>query len=168
MDANGNQIVSETSNGSGIERTIKYGLIRLLSEKSERRISFKTLLQITEAKEKGFAGSINIAELNMSVVASQIVMMRSETEVCKVLETFTNLATANVVLEKVGDKFEIVNEPPVYFRRQCLAHYEATVHYAMQNGERHYLLDFDKIKNLVQIEYEDGYEIIVRTWSYGH
>lgn len=162
-----NQIIEEKEDGAGKIQTIKFGWIKLLGEKTERRVSFKTLLQITEMKEHGFAGSINISELNMSVNANQIVLMRSDTEKKKIVESFTNLATANVCLQKISDKFEIATQPSIYYRTNQLPHYEATVHYVMKDGERQYLLDFEKIKSLTEIEYDEGYEIIVQWWNYG-
>ena len=167
FNSENNQIIEEVEDGSGKMQTIKFGWIKLLGEKTERRVSFKTLLQITEMREHGFAGSINISELNMSVNANQIVMMRSDIEKKKITETFINLATATVCLEKVGDKFVIASQPSVYYRTNQKRHYEATVHYFMKDGEYNYLLDFDKIKSLTEIDYDEGYEIIVHCWSYG-
>lgn len=162
-----NQIIEEKEDGAGKIQTIKFGWIKLLGEKTERRVSFKTLLQITEMKEHGFAGSINISELNMSVNANQIVMMRSDIEKKKIVESFTNLATAQVCLLKVGDKLKVADQPSIYYRMHQLPHYEATVHYVMRDDGREYLLDFDKIKELTDIDYDEGYEIIVGTWRYG-
>lgn len=162
-----NQIIEEKEDGAGKIQTIKFGWIKLLGEKTERRVSFKTLLQITEMKDHGFAGSINISELNMSVNANQIVMMRSDIEKKKIVESFTNLSTTTVCLQKVGDKYEISPQPSIYYRVNQLPHYEATVHYVMKDGERNYILDFEKIKSLTEIDYDEGYEIIVHSWNYG-
>ena len=167
FNSDNNQVVNEVEDGAGKIQTIKFGWIKLLGEKTERRVSFKTLLQITEMKEHGFAGSINISELNMSVNANQIVMMRSDVEKKKIVESFTNLATANVCLQKVGDKFVIAPQPSIYYRVNQIPYYEATAHYVMQDGERNYLLDFDKIKSLTEIDFDEGYEIIVHCWHYG-
>lgn len=162
-----NQIIGEVKDGAGKIQTIKFGWIRLLGEKTERRVSFKTLLQITEMKDHGFGGSINISELNMSVNANQIVMMRSDTEKKRITESFTNLATANVCLEKIGGSLELTDQPAIYYRIKQLPHFEATVHYIMKDGERNYILDFEKIKSLTEIDYDEGYEIILHTWNYG-
>lgn len=162
-----NQIVDEIEDGAGKIQTIKFGWIKLLGEKTERRVSFRTLLQIQEMKERGFTGAINITELNMSVNASQIVMMRSDIEKKRITESFINLATAMVCLLKIGDKFELADQPSIYYRVNQIPHYEAKAHYVMKDGERSYILDFEKIKSLTQIDYDEGYEIVVNCWNYG-
>jgi hypothetical protein len=164
LNDNGDQVVDEQQDGGGKTQTIKYGLIRLMGEKQERRVSFKTLLAITKAKEDGI-DSIMIRELNMTVKVSQIVMMRSETEKVRVGTNVTNLPTANVCLDL---DIRLTNKLRPQFIRECEPYYEATVHYTEKNGERQYYLEFDKIKRLLKIDFDkDGYDYVSKIYEYG-
>lgn len=164
LNDNGDQVVDEQQDGGGKTQTIKYGLIRLMGEKQERRVTFKTLLAITKAKEDGI-DSIMIRELNMTVKVSQIVMMRSETEKVRVGTNVTNLPTANMCLDL---DLQLTTKLRPQFIRECEPYYEATVHYTEKNGERQYYLEFDKIKRLLKIDFDkDGYDYVSKIYEYG-
>lgn len=164
LNDNGDQVVDEQEDGGGKTQTIKYGLIRLMGENQERRVSFKTLLAITKAKEEE-VDSIMIRELNMTVKVSQIVMMRSETEKVRVGTNVANLPTANMCLDL---DLRLTNKLRPQFIRECEPYYEATVHYTEIDGQRQYYLEFDKIKRLLKISFdEDGYDYISKIYEYG-
>lgn len=164
LNDNGDQVVDEQEDGGGKTQTIKYGLIRLIGENQERRVSFKTLLAITKAKEEE-VDSIMIRELNMTVKVSQIVMMRSETEKVRVGTNVANLPTANMCLDL---DLRLTNKLRPQFIRECEPYYEATVHYTEIDGQRQYYLEFDKIKRLLKISFdEDGYDYISKIYEYG-
>ena len=122
------------------------------------------MLAIEEARQKQFNGTIQIAELNMSVSATQIVMARSETENVRKFQNYTNLPTANIVLDEF---FNISNHTRVWFIQEQKPFYEAVVHYTVKDGEKEYLLDKDKIKSLVEMGVEDGYFFIKKIYEYG-
>lgn len=165
FNSDGNQIINENVDGGGKTQTIKYGLIRLISDKKEHRVSYKTLLDINKAKESEFDGQINIPEINMSVQVSQIVMMRSETENIRIEDNITNLPTAYINLD---DDFNIINKPRSYFTKNKIDYYDAIVHYTERDGERQYYLEMDKIKRLLRIEFDkDGYDRITEIYHYG-
>lgn len=159
----GDQVLEEKSDGAGKTQTIKYGLIRLIKEKEERRVSFKTLLAIMEA-EKNKVGAVMIQELNMAVKLTQIVMMRSETENVRIEDNFTKLPTEVVIL---NDSFNITNKSRTQLNREQESYYIATCHYMIDDGVKQYLLDVDKIKNLVKVEFDDdGNDIITERYVY--
>ena len=160
----GNQIIAESKDGGSQTQTIKFGMIKLIGEKNERRISFKTLLAIEEARQKQFTGTIQIVELNMSVSANQIVMARSETENVRKYLNYTNLPTANILLDEF---FNITPHSKVWFMQEQKPYYEARVHYYDEDGERKYILDKDKIRLLIEVGIEDGYHIIKNITEYG-
>ena len=165
LNAEGNQILDEEINGGGKLQTIKYGCIKLMGEKQERRVSYKTILAINEAKNANFTGNINIPELNMAVQASQIVMLRSDIEHKSVIENFTKLPTANLCLDL---DFKPLDATRPQLLREQKPYYEATVHYTVQNGERQYYLEFDKIKKCLLIDYDsEKYDYISRVYEYG-
>lgn len=165
LNNEGNQIISETKNGAGVEQTIKYGLIKLMGDKKEYRVSYKTMLAINDAKNSNFTGNINIPELNMKIQSNQIVMLRSETEKNQIVENFTKLPTANLCLDL---NLKPLNMLRPQLLREQKPYYEATVHYTECNGERQYYLGFDKIKRCLKIDYdEDGYDFITNIYEYG-
>ena len=159
-----NQIIDEIVDGGGKTQTVKYGLIKLMGDKTEHRVSFKTLLAITEA-DKNEAETIMIKELGMVVKLSQIVMMRSETETARIINNFTNLPTTNLYLTL---DFKILDKIRTYFDRNKVAHYLATAHYTEIDGERQYILEKDKIQKLLKVEYDaDGHDYISEEYEYG-
>lgn len=165
LDSDGNAIISEQEDGGGKNKTIKYGLIKLIGEKQERRVSMKTIIDINNAKEHNFTGQINIPELNMSVSVSQIIMMRSETETIRTVANIANLPTTNLILT---EQFQISGNLRNYFVRNRIPYYEAVVHYSIRDGERQYYLDSDKIKRLVKVDFDDdGYDYITAIYYYG-
>lgn len=165
LNADGNQIIFETKNGAGIEQTIKYGLIKLMGDKKEYRVSYKTILAINDAKNSNFTGNINIPELNMKVQANQIVMLRSEIEKNQIVENFAKLPTASLCLDL---DLKPLNMLRPQLLREKRPYYEATAHYVECNGERQYYLIFDKIKRCLKIDYDDdGYDYITNIYEYG-
>ena len=164
LNSDGNQIISEKSSGAGKEQVVKYGLIKLIGEKQEHKVSFKTLLAISKAKDEELK-TIMIRELNMVVDLNQIIMLRSDTEKVSVVEDFTKLPTANLCLDL---NLKPLNMLRSQLLREQKPYYEATVHYTEYNGERQYYLTFDKIKRCLKIDYdEDGYDFITKIYEYG-
>ena len=146
FNGDGNIIIEEKADGGGKTQTVKYGLIKLMGDKKEYRVSMKTLLGISEAKKANFTGQLNIPELDMSVSASQIVMMRSETEEAREDNDFTKLPTAMLLLDKdfnhlTGTRPQIERENDIY--------YIATCHYVIRDGEKQYYLEPYQIQYLV-------------------
>ena len=159
-----NKIIEEKIDGGGKTQTIKYGLIKLIGEKEERRVSFETLLAIMKAKDDD-AESIMIRELNMVVKISQIVMMKSELETVRFEDNIANLPTASICLDL---DFKVSPRLRAWYIRNQQPYYEATVHYRERNGEREYCLEFDKIKRLLKIVFDDdGYDYINKIYEYG-
>lgn len=161
----GNQILEEIADGGGKTQKIKYGLIKLMGEKKEYRISYKTLLAINEAQNAKFKGKINIPEINMSVQVSQIVMMKSETENIRVNENFTSLPTISVTLDL---DFNILNQKRIHYLKNKIDYYDAIVHYKEVDGIKQYLLEPDKIKRLLKVEFDkEGYDRVTEIYHYG-
>ncbi|WP_407457176.1 hypothetical protein [Fibrobacter sp.] len=145
-NSDGNQIINEVIDGSGRTQTIKYGLIKLMGEKKEYRVSYKTLLDISTLKKTNFSSQINIPEINMSVLISQIVMMRSETEDIKIVDDFTKLPTETICLD---ENFNIINGPKRKIEREYEKYYRATCHYVIRDGVKQYYLEPSQIKDLL-------------------
>ena len=149
LNEDGNQILEDKTDGGGRTLTVKYGLIKLMGEKQERRVSFKTLVDIEMAQKAEFTGKINIPELNMSVYVSQIVMLRSETEKVRVDDDITKLPTTNVCFDA---DFNLSSHIPGWFWRNAQDYYFATVHYRTgADGKSEYILDIDKMPRLMKI-----------------
>lgn len=146
LNSKGDQIVEEKIDGGGKTQVIKFGLIRLMNEKQERRVAFKTLLDINKAQKANFSGKINIPEINMSVYASQIVMTRSEVENIRTENSFTNLPTEIVYLD---ENFNRLSGIRPRIEREHDLYYIATCHYVVDNGERQYYLEPHQIQYLL-------------------
>jgi len=142
----GNIVIEEKTDGRGRTQTVKYGIIRIIGDKNEHRVSMKTLLDINAAKKANFDGQLNIPDLAMSINASQIVMMRSETEEIREDSDFTKLPTEVVMLDKdfnrlTGTRPQIERENDIY--------YIATCHYVVRDGGKQYYLEPHQIQYLV-------------------
>lgn len=161
FNSEGNVVLSERTDGSGKTQTIKYGLIKLMGDKEERRVSLKTLVDLTKAREANFSGQINIPELNMSVLISQIVMMRSETEEIKEQNNFINLPTKTIYLD---ENFYLLTDTRRKIEREHDTYYIATCHYVVKDGEEQYFLEPNQIQYLVEMVRDDepGYPHYVK------
>lgn len=152
LNSDGNQIINEEVDGRGKAQTIKYGLIKLMGERQEYRISYKTLLALNEAQNAGFKGKINIPEINMKVQISQIVVMRSNTEKVRIDEDFTKLPTETLNLD---ENFYILHGLKGKIEKEHDKYYIATCHYVIKNGEKQYYLGPNQIKDLLTMVRDD-------------
>ena len=164
LNEKGDQIIESIRNGGGELQTIKYGLLRLIGDKTNYRVSFKTLCEIEKVRKSNFTGNIVIPELNMSVSANQIVMLKSETEQVKVCEDFTKRPTDTIILDK---GMNISNKTENYFIQNGMSYYIAVAHYIENNGVREYMTEKSKIKRLTRVDVEEGYKIVVSVEEYG-
>jgi len=142
----GNIVIEEKYDGSGKTTTIKYGLIRLIGDKKEYRVSMRTLLDINKAKKANFTGQLNIPELDMSVNASQIVMMKSDIEEIRENGDFTKLPTESLCLDK---DFNLITGSKATIEREHDMYYRATCHYVIRDGEKQYYIQPDQIQYLL-------------------
>ena len=167
LNADGDLITAEVVGGGFTTQTIKYGLIKLMGEKTERRVSFKTICEIEQSRKAGFDGNITITELGMSVRMNQIVMLRSEYETKKIVENFAKLPTESLLLDGDINCFTM----PVKSRIQHIvdgdSYWQCVVHYKLDNGVKQYFIDFKQIKRAVKIKIEDGYEVVEKIYEYG-
>lgn len=143
---NGDKIVAERDDGAGKTQTLEFGYIRLINEKQERRISYKTLIEINKIQNTNFSGRINIPELNMNLYASQIAMTRSDTEEVREIKNFTNLPTETLNLD---ENFNLLTGIIPKIERDHDKYYLATCHYVVKNGEKQYFMEPHQIKELL-------------------
>ena len=167
FNSKGDQILNEESNGKGKIQTIKYGLIKLMGEKIEHRVSYKTLLEIIKTQKSGFNGRINIPEINMSVQASQIVMMRSEIEDIKYENDFTKLPTETLTLD---ENYNILNDSKIKIEKDYDTYLIANCHYLIENNEKQYYLEPNQIKDLLVMVKDNDVEYphkVKKAFRYG-
>ena len=148
LNSDGNQIIEEIPYGGGKTQKVKYGLIKFMGDRKEYRISYKTLIELNEAQNSGFKGKINIPEINMSVLISQIVMMRSEVETVRIEDNYTNLPVETIFL---NSEFKILTGTRVEIERENDAYYMATCHYVVRNGIKLYYLEPAQIQCLAYL-----------------
>ncbi len=160
----GDQIVETKQTGDGVVQTIKFGMIKLIGDKEERRVSFKTLLDIERAQREKFHGTIAIPELNMTTPADRVVMLRSETEQVRKVESFTNLPTALVILT---EGLTISPKIRLWHTNNLVPFYQAKLHYREGEEGREYIMDIEKIPELIKIEFRDGCPVITQIIKYG-
>ena len=160
----GDQIVESKQTGDGEVQTIKFGLIKLVGDKDERRVSFKTLLDIEHAQREKFHGTIAIPELNMTTPADRVVMLRSETEQVRKVEGYTNLPTESKILT---ENMEFSPKIRLWHMRNEVPFYQAKIHYREGDKGREYIMDAEKIPELIKVEFRDGYSVITQIIKYG-
>ena len=155
---NGDLIVAEEKDGGRTMQEVKFGLIKLMGDKKEYRVSFKTL-----------CGNVSIKELGMSVKMSQIVMLKSEVEDVVIKDGFTGLPYESLILERF-DSGEFVKSKKTRRQHQvegtefwqCLVHYKRD-----ENGAKQYLMGFEQLKVAAHVINEDGYTVCDKIYEYG-
>ncbi len=160
----GDQIVESKQTGDGEVQIIKFGLIKLVGDKDERRVSFKTLLDIERAQREKFHGTIAIPELNMTTPADRVVMLRSETEQVRKTEGYTHLPTESKIL---SEDMEFSPKIRMWHCTNCVPFYQAKIHYREGEDGREYIMDFKKIPELIKVEFRDGCPVITQIIKYG-
>lgn len=126
----------------------KYANIRIIGEKDERQISWKTYQYIKNLPE-GFTGSIEIKELGLTIPVKQIVKMEEKEGVVIEHKHYTTLPTDTIFLDT---DFNILNDTRINIERKYEKYYIATCHYINVDGEKQYYVQRDQIKDLVLLE----------------
>lgn len=164
LNADGNLVVASQRNGGVEIQTVKYGLVQLFGQKQERRISFQTLVNLEKAQKSGADQPITVRELNMTVYPKQIVMLRSETEQVRKVEGYTNLPTESKILT---ENMEFSPKIRLWHMRNEVPFYQAKIHYREGDKGREYIMDAEKIPELIKVEFRDGYSVITQIIKYG-
>lgn len=164
LNADGNLVVASQRNGGVEIQTVKYGLVQLFGQKQERRISFQTLVNLEKAQKSGADQPITVRELNMTVYPKQIVMLRSETEQVRKTENFTALPTEPKILT---EDMEFSPKNRLWHMRNEVPSYQAKIHYREGDDGREYIMDNEKIPELIKVEFRDGYSVITQIIKYG-
>ena len=143
--------------------TTKYGLIRLVGEKEKREIKWSTYQKIMQLPQN-FNGRVEIKELDLVVPLSQIALMttgeRSETQ----YKAFVGLPTERIALDP---DFNIIRASKRELEAKYDKFYYAICHYN-EKDEKEYILDYEKIKELVLVaKNEDGIFTVREIVRYG-
>lgn len=164
LNADGNLVVASQRNGGVEIQTVKYGLVQLFGQKQERRISFQTLVNLEKAQKSGADQPITVRELNMTVSPKQIVMLRSETEQVRKTENFTALPVESKIL---NEDMEFSPKIRMWHCNNCEPFCQAKIHYREGEEGREYIMDFEKIPELIKVEFRDGCPVITQIIKYG-
>lgn len=164
LNSDGNLVVATQKNGGVEVQTVKYGLVQLFGQKQERRVSFQTLLNLEKAQKSGADQPITVRELSMTVYPKQIVMLRSETEQVRKTEGYTNLPTESKILD---ENMEFSPKIRTWHCTNCVPFYQAKIHYREGEDGREYIMDFEKMPELLRFEFRDGCPVITQIIKYG-
>lgn len=136
------------------EKTIKktkYGVIRLMGEKQERRVSYQTYHKL-KTLPSDFTGKVSLNELNIVTPVNQIVFMEEREEDTTEWKNFTNLPTDTITLDT---DFNIITGTRAEIERKYDEYISATCHYQVVNNngkeEKAYDLEFQQIPCLVYL-----------------
>lgn len=147
-----------------IVTTTKYGILRLMGDKNQYEINWDTYQKLKQLPTN-FTGLIEIKELDMTVPLNQITMLttgeRSETQ----FKAFTSLPSERIELDI---DFNTIHALKREIEGKYSVYYSALCHYDEIDGKRQYLLDKDRIKELVLMKKDDYYGFCVaEVWKYG-
>lgn len=167
-NTNGDLIIDEEKDGGRVVQKVKFGIIKLMGDKTEYRVSFKTLCDIEKSRQQGFEGSVVIKELNMSVKMGQIVLLKSDIENSVLKNEFTNLPYESLILERLNNgEFIISNKSRRKHQEEGTTFWQCLVHYEVKGEEKHYLMGFEQIKLAAKVKNNEGYTVCENIYEYG-
>ena len=136
LTANGDLIVESRENGGTTITTLKYGVIKLMGDKTEYRVSYKTLADIVNRPQK-FEGDVVIPELHLKVPVKNIVFQQFRDEEIQTAKDFTNLPTKRVVCEptRVGERFRLTKLSEMEANKANGKYWLATLHYTTSSDD---------------------------------
>lgn len=146
-----------------IVTTTRYGIIKLMGDKKQYEIDWATYQKLKNLPV-GFSGLIEIKELDMTVPLSQITLLtsgeRSETQ----FKAFVSLPTERIELDT---DFNIIHGLKREIEGKYSVYYSALCHYNEVDGKRQYLIDKNRIKELVLMKKDDYGFCVSEIWRYG-
>lgn len=147
-----------------IVTTTRYGIVKLMGDKEQHEIKWATYQKLKNLPA-GFTGMVELKELDIIVPLSQIIMLtsgeRSETQ----FKTFVSLPSERIELDI---DFNVIHGSKRQLEGNYGTYYTAVCHYDETDGKKHYLLDADKIKELVLMKKDGDYGFCVSgVWRYG-
>lgn len=169
----GDLVVESRESGGTVTTKVKYGVIKLMGDKTEYRVSYKTLMDIVNRPAK-FEGDVIIPELHLKTPIKNIVFQQFRDEELQTAKDFTNLPTKRVVCEvsNPGERLKptLISESEA--NKSRAKYWLATLHYSTGiNGENLYYCDFSQAKELLlmvpYMEEENYPPSIGRIFRYG-
>lgn len=111
LNGNGNLIVKSEENFGEVVNTVQYGVIKLMGDSTEYKVSYKTLYDIA-SKPPQFKGSVIIPELRLKVPLSNIVFQQFREKKEVIVKDFAKLPTVELICKKdiVDGEFEVSNK----------------------------------------------------------
>ncbi len=149
-DADGNLVLEEWETEEATYKKVKYGVIRIMGDPNEHRISYETLKAIAD-KPPLFNGDVIIPEMHVKVPLNRIVFQQFRDEEQKRLKNFAKLPTSAVLLDLNEDK--MIAREDLKGRE---AWREATAHYQEGTDGREYYLNRNQLKRCLWLHREKG------------
>lgn len=169
----GDLIVDSKENGGTTITTVKYGVIKLMGDKTEYRVSYKTLTDIVNRPPK-FEGDVIIPELHLKTPIKNIVFQQFRDEEIQTAKDFTNLPVKRVVCEPTqpGERFRPTELSEMEANKSNAKYWLVSMHYTTaSNNENLYDCEFSHAKEaLLMVPYleDEGYPPSVsRIFRYG-
>lgn len=108
LNTDGNLIIQTNENFGEVINTVQYGVIKLMGDNTEYKVSYKTLYDIAN-KPPQFKGSVVIPELHLKVPLSNIVFQQFREKKEIIVKDFAKLPTVELTCKKdiVDGEFEV-------------------------------------------------------------
>lgn len=129
LNTDGNLITQTNENFGEVINTIQYGVIKLMGDNTEYKVSYKTLYDIAN-KPPQFKGNVVIPELHLKVPLSSIVFQQFREAREIIAKEYAKLPTTDLVCKrtKVGDDFEISNSSLKKLHENMEEYWQITAH----------------------------------------
>ena len=173
LNETGDLITSKTEEGGAIKQTVKYGIIKLMGDKNEYRVSYKTLYDIVNKPEK-FNGNVVIPELHMKVPLNSIVFQQFRDEEITINKDFTRLPYERLVCEPtpVGQNFKPTDLSESAANKTRSKFWLASLHYTIgPDGQKLFDCNFNHAKEalfMVPVMEENYPPSINKIFRYGN
>lgn len=165
LDNSGNLIISSRENAGGVIRKIQYGIIKIMGDSKEYRVSYRTLFDIAN-KPPQFKGNIIIPELRLKIPLSSIVFQQFREEKQFISSEYSELPTVELICERIGDEFKISNKTEAYYKKSGVKYWLVVAHILDRQTPD---LKFNNVKQalLMQSKEENYPSTILEIYRYG-
>lgn len=168
LNGNGNLIVKSEENFGEVVNIVQYGVIKLMGDNTEYKVSYKTLYDIAN-KPPQFKGNVVIPELHLKVPLSSIVFQQFREAKEIIAKEYAKLPTIDLVCKrtKVGEDFEISSSSLKKLHENMEEYWQITAHILKETNNPD--LKFNHVKRaLLMKSPEPNYSAsVLEIYKYG-
>lgn len=150
LDQKGDLVIDERETEEAVYKTVKYGVIKLIGDPNEHRISYQSIKMLAD-KPPLFNGDVIIPELHLKIPINRVIFQQIREEEQKVVKNFAKLPTSIVLLDL--EKDEIIGREDLKTRKKWR---EAIAHYQQGTDGKEFYIAKHQLKRCLYLRREEG------------